>query len=371
MTGRQQIEAAFRGERGEHTPVSIRLDLWHAHAARIGALPKHLHDASATDVEDALGFARAARFRMHPRLVFDAADFRCEVRNGVRREDYRFPKGTLTRETVTTAESARSGVQPHITQYPLHTEADYELLLRHVHSARLEYEFEGFDIFDAETGGKGLPMLIASSCPAHLIMLRWAGYENFFLHLFDFEEKAAELIRAVDDIFRRDLWPVLQASSATLLLHGNHFSSQMTPPPLFERFFLPYFQAFNELMHAHGKCVVWHADAEIGALVELVLAAGFDGADCLATAPLVPQTMKNYLNVWQGRIVCWGGLPSTIFDPEYPLQDYQSHVLALFELAADRSDIIIGASDNVMPGAEWKRLEFLAEQSRRNKKVPI
>jgi hypothetical protein len=106
---------------------------------------------------------------------------------------------------------------------------------------------------------------------------------------------------------------------------------------------------------------MWHADAEMSGLLEHVLEAGFDAADCLVTAPLVPQSIEDYFNVWKGKIVCWGGLPSLIFEPSFSIQDYEKYVAHMVEVTRGRNDFIFGTGDQVMPGAEWKRLLYLAE----------
>ena len=40
-----------------------------------------------------------------------------------------------------------------------------------------------------------------------------------------------------------------------------------------------------------------------------------------------------FLSVWKGEIVCWGGLPSTIFDPSYSMSLYRRYVDDLRETA--------------------------------------
>jgi hypothetical protein len=127
-------------------------------------------------------------------------------------------------------------------------------------------------------------------------------------------------------------------------------------PPLFRRFFLPYFETFNAYAHAAGRRVLWHADAAMPSLLELVLEAGFDGADCLVTAPLVPTTLEEYHRARQGRIVCWGGLPGTVFNPEFSATRFAAHLRHVRDFTRGKPGVIIGASDNVMPGALWRRI---------------
>lgn len=139
----------------------------------------------------------------------------------------------------------------------------------------------------------------------------------------------------------------------------------MTAPPVFEEYMLAYFREFTDMLHEAGMKAVWHADAEMGALLEHVLDAGFDVADCLATQPLVPLSLEDYFAAWQDRIVCWGGLPSTVFVPTFPLADYKSYVDSVAKTVSGRRNFIYGASDNVMPGAEWERLVYLSETAAR------
>jgi hypothetical protein len=255
----------------------------------------------------------------------------------------------------------------HIVRYPLTAEEDYDLLLANLDSAFLDFDVDGFDALDRRTGDAGLPMLICGPAPAHLVMLRFAGYEQFYYHVSDFPGKVERAIRELDAVFRRDLWPAVRQSSARVVLHGAHFSSQMTPRPLFRQFLLPYFTDFNAMMHAQGKQVFWHADAEMGDLLDLVEEAGFDGADCLATAPLTPQGIQDYFSAWGGRITCWGGLPSTLFDPSCPFAEFERFLDDVVRATAGRNDFIFGASDNVLPGAEWERLRLLAERTGRRR----
>lgn len=357
MTRREAIRAVLNRESVERPPVSVRIELWHADAVSKDTLPQEIRGLSREEVEDYLGFCRAARHRTYPQLQFENVETKERREKDENIEEYLVQGKILVRRT-----HRSDGVTvPHIVKYPLQVEEDYDLLLSEMEDAHLDFDVAGFDALDAHTGDAGLPILILHSCPAHLIMLQWAGYERFFLHLNDFPDKVEALIHRIEEIYRGNLWPAACKSKTELIFHGNHFSTQMTPPPIFEKYFLPYFKEFNEQMHGHGKKVMWHADADMGKLLGHVLEAGFDAAECLATVPLVPQRIEEYFDAWKGKIVCWGGLPSMIFDPTFPIEEYKKHVNHLVEVTEGRNDFIFGASDNVMPGAEWERLLYLVE----------
>jgi hypothetical protein len=357
VTRRDAILAVLNRESVEKSPVSVRIELWYADAVLKNSLVQEIRGFNREEVEDYLGFCRAVRYRTHPQLRFKNVEIRKRREKEEVIEEYLFRGKTLIRRT-----HQPGGIMaPYIVKYPLEAEEDYELLLSEMEEAYLDFDTAGFDELDGRTGDAGLPVLILHSCPAHLVMLQWSGYEHFFLHLSDFPDKVETLIHRIEEVYRRDLWPAACSSQAKLVFHGNHFNTQMTPPPIFEKYFLPYFEEFNKLMHGHRKKVMWHADAEMGGLMGQVLEAGFDVADCLATTPLVSQRIEDYFNAWKGRIVCWGGLPSIVFDPTFPIEKYKRYVDHLVEVTRSRNDFIFGASDQVMPGARWERLLYLAE----------
>ncbi|MHC4873161.1 MAG: hypothetical protein ACYTFY_15065 [Planctomycetota bacterium] len=363
MTNREKIQAIFNGDSVEGIVVSIRIDLWHNQLLSEGNVPAEIEGMDFEEVEDYLGFARSARFRSYPSLTFEGGEYEKQIDGENISETFKFESRTLSRHEIHTEEQKKKGMKGHVTEYPLKAEDDYKALCDNLASAKFEFKngVEEFKEYDAATGDKGLPQLCINACPAHRLMLDWAGYENFYFHMMDFPETVDKTIAALDKVYRQDIWQLALDCPAEIINHGAHFSSQMTPPPIFEQYFKPYFKEFNNLMHNNDKKVLWHSDAEMSALLDAVLELGFDSSDCLATDPLVDTTLEDYINTWQGKIICWGGLPSVIFDPSYPMADYKKYIDKTVKIAAERNDVILGASDNVMPGAEWERLIYLRD----------
>lgn len=360
-TRRSRMQAAFAGIVQSVPPVSIRMDLWHRDAVSRGLLPDEVTGCSVEQIEDRLGFCRSARYRTRPRLVFPEGWVDETDVGGERRTRYHLPGAVLEQIEITTADQARAGMRGTIVKYPVADAAGCRALLDALAQATIAADVDGFAAFDRDVGDAGLPLLILGSCPAHTLMLEWCGYEHFFYAMADCPDLLTHLIDTLALLFRRDLWAPALHTDAELILHGNHFADATTPPPLFRRYFLPYFQAFNAKAHATGKRVLWHADAGMGTLLDLVVDAGFDGADCLATAPLVPQTLEDYDRAWRGRLVCWGGLPSILFDPEFPETEFHDYLRRILALTREKRGFILGASDNVMPGARWDRLRAVGD----------
>ncbi len=119
---------------------------------------------------------------------------------------------------------------------------------------------------------------------------------NAYYELADHKEKVMELHEALLQKYQEMQEIVLQ-SPAEFFLHGMHFDSQMTPPSIFEKYVVPYYQDFCQKLHQSGRWVAVHQDADASQLLELYLQTGVDVADCFATYPLVDCHFEDAVNV--------------------------------------------------------------------------
>jgi hypothetical protein len=154
---------------------------------------------------------------------------------------------------------------------------------------------------------------------------------------------------------------VIAESPARLLLHGVHLSSAFTPPPLFKRYVLPYYEQFMPMMHERGKAVAMHADNDTSLIVELIEQAGWDMVECFVTAPMVPLTLEEARRTWGERVIIWGGIPSALLSPSVSEQEFRDYMDQLFKTIAPGEAFILGVADNVMPDSLIERVAYVSE----------
>jgi len=362
MTHRERFLAVLERRVPDRIPFVARLDLWYAARRHAGTLPSEVADLSIAEIEARLHMGRSARF----------SGFAREVREGVRESlaeegdrlirTLELEGRTLREVRHRTAAQRAGGMGAHLAEPFLKTAEDYRAMIAVWERTRWAADPAALDRFDKEVGHDGLPLLILGAMPFHRIMLNYAGYDRFYYHLADFPDLVGELCAVMEARYEA-LWPELARSSARMILHGTHWSSAMTPPPLFEKHLLPYARRFSDAMHAAGKQCVLHADADLSALLDHVVRAGVDVADCFACAPLVPLRLAEARRAWGDRVVIWGGFPSTLLEPTASEDEFRRHLDAFCEEIADGRAVIVGVSDNVLPGALWPRLKALAERA--------
>jgi hypothetical protein len=251
------------------------------------------------------------------------------------------------------------GMQPMICEFPIKTLDDY-VIYEEVMSHRVyEPTYDGYRAYDAGLGDLGLPLVILHEIPVHDLMLNWVGYQNCYLHLADAPEVVERAIASANEKYR-EMWEVVANAPCELVMHGIHFDTSITPVPVFEKYFLPYLKAFNERMHQEGKWTAFHGDSNLSQLLDLVIEAGYDVADCLATEPLVDCSFQKIRDKWGNKITIWGGLPSTLLEPTYSDRDLQKHLEMVRESIAPGRHFICGIADQAMPTSLYGRIKQMA-----------
>jgi hypothetical protein len=361
MTNRERMLAVLDHGAPDRLPFSPRLDLWYNARRSAGDLPVKWRDATLREIERDLGLVTPARNGR----VFAADHGDVEVvsrREGpLHIEEHRTPLGTVRTVTRRSEFHERAGMGEIVEEYPLKTPTDYRVWEHVVEHTTWRPAPEDYAAYDEKIGEDGLPLVSVGDVPFHHFAQKLAGYENAFYHLADWPEEVDRLLATMMRVERERLWPVIAGSSARLLLHGAHISSQMTPRPLFERYILPYYRELIPMLHAAGKTVAMHADADLSLILDLVQQAGWDMLECFVTAPMVPLTMERTRAVLGTRTILWGGVPSIILSPYFPEDKFRRYVQELLQTIAPGEAVILGVADNVMPDSLIERVRWISE----------
>jgi uroporphyrinogen-III decarboxylase len=362
MTNRERLLAILDGACPDRIPWIPRLQIWHTAHALQGTLPERFRGLSLRQVERELRMGTPAR---------DGRIFTTEQAGDVEisqvtegesvRTIYRTPAGTVETRSRRSVELERLGIGSLEIEHLIKGPADFapvEYLIEHTH---YRPTYEEYRIYEAEIGDEGFPLVNAGDCPFHHFLQKLAGYQNGYYLLNDCPEEVEHLMATMEEVDREYLWPIVAGSPAQLILHGVHFDSTITPPPLFSRYITPYYQDFSELLHQHGKTLAMHADNDSRLILRHLEEAGFDMVETFTTAPQVTCTLEEARRAWGNRVIIWGGVPSVILEPAYSEEAFESYLRGIFRAVVPGDAFILGVADNIMPGALLERLERIAE----------
>ena len=365
LTHRQRFRTILAGGIPDRIAWVPRLDIWfNTHAAR-GTLPPELQNKTLFEAETFLGMGHSCRNGVVYNIEHEDAELSRARRGDDVIETWRTPVGEISSTWCDPPDACARGIFAIQKDHFIKTDADWEVARYLAAHRRYVPDYEAYRAYDREVGEDGLPLVIIGISPFIEMIVTQLGYERFYHEWFNNPARIEALLEAMQDA-ARPMWDVVADSPAEFVLHGSHFNSIFTPPPVFEKYCGSYLKAFNDRMHTAGKRVACHADADLSGLLNHVLDCGYDVADCFATAPLVPCTLERAREVWGDRIVVWGAVPAIILEPDYPRADFEREIVDLYDQTAGRPGVIWAVSDNIMPGADFTRLcwirDFLAQR---------
>jgi uroporphyrinogen-III decarboxylase len=235
---------------------------------------------------------------------------------------------------------------------------------------RYEPCYDEYLQYEAEIAEDGVPLVSIGDCPFHRFLLKLTGYQTGYYHLNDYPEKVARLLGLMEER-EREMWEIAANSPARLFLHGVHFDSAMTPPPMFRKYITPFYLDFSDLLHRHGKVLCMHADADSRLILENIKESGFDMAETFTTDPMVSCTLEEARVAWGNDVIIWGGVPSIILEPTFSDQEFEAFMDHLFKVVAPGNAFILGVADNVMPAALIDRIDRITEMVDKRGWYPI
>ena len=371
MNNRERLLAILNHQPPDRIPWIPRLLLWYRARTLTHTMPGEWEGLSLRDVERALNLGTPARTGTIFELQYDGVEVTDREEGGKRITEYHTPVGSV-RQVMRFADTLdEQGLPGLIEECLLKGPQDYcvwEWVTGHTHWTP---DYDAYLAYDADIGDDGLPLVSAGDVPFHEFAQRLAGYKHAFYQLNDYPKEVEHLLSVMTEVQRERLWPVVADSPARLVLHGAHLSSQLTPPRLFEKYIVPYYQEFMPQMHARGKSVAMHADNDTSQIVDLIERAGWDMVECFVTAPMVPLTMEQARESWGNRVILWGGLPSLLLAPSVPEEEFREYMHRLFDTISPGDAFILGVADNVMPDSIIDRIAWVSDLIEERGRYPI
>jgi hypothetical protein len=361
MTNRERLLAIMAGRSPDRIPWIPRLQIWYEAHKRRGTLPDRYKGWSLREIERDLGMGTPAREGRVFRTVLRDVEVNVHEQGDETRTEYITPLGTVSTLTRRSEVLERGGIAHRMeVEHMIVGPEDYPVAEYLIQHTEIVPTYEEYLAYEKEVGQDGVPLVSIGPDPMYRILREWIGYDRAFFHLHDYPDRISHLLGVLQEQAAQ-IQQVVLDSPAKLILQGEHFDSQMTPPYLFEKYMLPYFQPFAQRLHERGKVLACHADADTSLLLDLIVEAGFDMAECFVTAPMVPVTLEQARAAFGADVIIWGGIPSVMLCDPVSDQAFEEYVRDLFRTIAPGDAFILGVADNVMAEARLERIERVSE----------
>ena len=265
---------------------------------------------------------------------------------------YKTPIGMLSQTTA-----IGGGLSGHYTEFPIKTIEDLKIMryiMEHTDCVFLEDNFQkAEDIL----GNRGVASTYLFSSPYQRLVKTTIGFtrttillkrnpkeiEDFMMFLERWDDKMFELI---------------VKSPLKVVNFGENIDANLSPPPVFEKYLLPYYQKRVKQLKRVGIFTHIHIDGSFKDLLPYFEDLPFDGLEALTPHPQGDVSLEE-LSRYIGDKILLDGIPSILFLPHYSydfVEEYTKKVLDLFS-----PNLILGVSDELSPNGDILKLERIRD----------
>jgi hypothetical protein len=244
--------------------------------------------------------------------------------------------------------------------HPIRTPEDYHIYEYIIEHSEFVPNFDAFFKRVGELENLGYLVPLLNRVPFQSLLIEAIGELPFFYALNDSPQLIDRLLKVVDHQIV-DMLEHLSGFSVPYVEFGDNLEGSMTNPRLFQKFLIPCYQHYSEILHHQGKKLGSHTDGNLKKLITLLPQSGLDVCESFTPAPITECTFEEAWSALESHPLIWGGIPSYYLEPHVPEEEFQSYVETLLAIIQNRP-IILGIGDAVMSNNDIERVRWIAQR---------
>ena len=354
VTFRERVLATFQRQKPHPIVWQPRLEEWYGANQRKGTLPERYRKMTFLDLNRDLNCSVRPYGYFNPMLRFwhDEGDLQITVEQRPNEEIvyWKTPKGILRSRNL------RTDLSLYTVEHWIKGVDDLpvmEYILRTMHG---ELDMAVYERGCQEVGDLGEPMIYLARIPIQRLFIEFIGFEQTILMLYDYPREMERFIRIIEEV--DDLqYELAKQSPITIINFGDNVHSDMLPPPLFEKWALPYYQRRTEELHQAGKFVYPHWDGSIKPLLPYLKDIDFDGVEALTPLPQGDVTLEE-MKAAMGDKILLDGIPAVLFLDDVSYAEVEAFTKKMLEMFAP--NLILGISDELSPIGDIEKVRTIS-----------
>jgi hypothetical protein len=387
-TMRDRVTAILQRKKPDRLPFIDRMEIWYKSKGRDGTLPAKFKGMSLNEIHTDVGIGRqkfTAPYAFKLRGVEVVYTFENEViyrefepltnyfpaqwapervprdKAGATIIEYIAPLGRLSlKYEVAESMIAMSGIEPYLKEHLIKEEGDYRTAEYIIEHTEIVPQFNQIQADEADLGDNGFVVPCLHRIPFQQALLEYLGEIPLFTALYDRPHHLDRLIQVLDQQLM-EILHCLKDLESIYVEFGDNLDGMMTNPKLFEKYSLPYYQKYADLLHGQGKKVGSHTDGNLKPLLSLLAESNLDVCESFSPSPLTECTFAEAWQEWENGPMIWGGIPSPILEERTHDREFEEYIDGLLTTIGNQA-IIIGVGDMVLGNNLIERVRYIAEQ---------
>ncbi|MBN2157194.1 MAG: hypothetical protein JW776_14210 [Candidatus Lokiarchaeota archaeon] len=265
---------------------------------------------------------------------------------------YSTPLGVLT-ET----KAIGGGLGAHYIEFPVKSIEDIPIMKYILDNTEFQFNQENFEEAEQLLGSRGIASLYVFSTPYQRLIKTIMGFTRTTVLL---KRKPNEMIdfMAYMEEWDDKMYNLVEKSPVRIVNFGENIDANLSPPPIFEKYLLPYYEKRVKQLRNVGIVTHIHIDGSFKQLLPYFEKLPFDGLEALTCDPQGDVTIDE-LSQYIGDKILLDGVPSILFLPQYSLEYVENYTRKVLETFSP--NLILGVSDELSPNGDITKLERIRD----------
>lgn len=185
--------------------------------------------------------------------------------------------------------------------------------------------------------------------PLMEILVMYMGVENFSVEWHERRDRIMTLYKALTEN-RRKFYSIAAKSPLIAVNYCGNVSPEILGPERFEKYCIPHYNEFADILHENGKKLLVHFDANNQAFKGAIAESRIDVIEGFTPYPNSDMTVADARAAWPNKIL-WINFPSaSILDTPEKIEEITRTIL---REAVPGDRFLIGITENV-PHPKWQ-----------------
>ncbi len=231
----------------------------------------------------------------------DKKTFVIKTASGELTSEYRYKKGA----------SNNSEVQ---TKFFIETAEDYKSAVEYISGTYFNFDNGDETLIEYYNGDESITHAWTGE-PPFMEAQYYLGLENWSYHRYDHPAEFSMLLDALDKMQERRMEYIIE-SNQTIINLGN-LAGNFSPAD-FEKYMLPYFRKYSQLLRKAGKKSSVHADAlNLKQHLAIIPACGVDIVEAFTPPPVGNLSLGEARAAWGDELIIHINFPESVFYSGY------------------------------------------------------
>lgn len=237
-----------------------------------------------------------------------------------------------------------------VTGFPFQSESDYEILEFIYENMQFSPNFEEFIKTEELIGSDGFIMANLGQSPFQTLLYQLMGIERCYLEYDSNPKKFRRLYQVLYENLRRK-YRLAAESPAHLFWSAENLTSMLTPPDLFQEFYIPFYNEMAEILHKKGKVYAVHMDGNLQNLVHLIKETKIDIIEAFTPPPMGDLSVADAMKIWKDKII-WINFPGTLLATA-DAKEIKEYTIGMLKSVAPGDNFMIGCTES-FPMERWE-----------------